>query len=150
MIGRFFHIVLAIAIFFSSSGFILNKHFCQNELKDVVFYLKAKSCHQSLEKEIKAHCASAKRGHSCPFHASAEKKEKDCCQNKSEYHKLDQDQLMAANDFKSFAFTFTLTSVSSLSLQKLIPADRQTIHYLNYKPPLIVCDAAPLLQTFLF
>ena len=45
MIQKIVHIVLAMMVLLSSSGFIVQRHFCQNELKSVSIYLKPDHCH---------------------------------------------------------------------------------------------------------
>lgn len=119
---------------------MLNKHYCKGELKSVALFSKAEPCH------------SKKAVTSCPFHPPSDEEQpekKGCCDDESELIKLDEEvevpqlnldladhpQLVAA-----LLVTVNLLSVSS---------DRKTLHYLNYKPPLIVRNLFTSLQTFL-
>lgn len=100
----------------------------------------------------------AKMPASCPMHQKLkvchkdgpEEEEKDgCCQNQSEYFVLDQDQQIQNLDFpalKNLEFLATIFIVFSIDLPTF---DNAKLHYLNYKPPLIVCDFRSSLQTFL-
>jgi len=61
----------------------MNKHYCQDTLKSVAIFAKAKSCQ---------HAQTV----ACPVHGSmtvADSDAKDCCNNESEYLKLDADWL---------------------------------------------------------
>ena len=72
-IGAFF---LALLIFGSAGGVFVNKHFCREELKSIAFFQKAESCHAAETV--------------CPMHAKETKK--NCCDNESDYVKLELDQ----------------------------------------------------------
>lgn len=81
MIARIAHITLAFLLFFSSTGLLMNKHYCQEELKSVALFAKAKSCQHT--KEIP-----------CPVHGTMivpDEDAKGCCNNESEYLKIDTD-----------------------------------------------------------
>lgn len=134
------HIILAFFIFFSSSGFVLNKHFCQGELKSMSFFVKAKPCHQTKQQVL------------CPIHAAkandTAKKKKDCCKDESDFLKSGHDQYAFESGTVDLHFMQAFCAFAS-PLVKLPAKNKKTVDYLNYKPPLIVCDLPVRLQTFL-
>lgn len=140
MIQRVTHIILAFSIFFSSTGFVLNKHFCQDELKSVAVFFKAEACH--VQKAMK----------NCPMHAamghSASKEAKGCCEDSSDYVKSETDQL---NIQPTIDLQFDPVLMNVLLVAFNVPLntfDKKAIHYLNYKPPLILVDLPVRFQTF--
>jgi hypothetical protein len=140
VIQRATHIILAFLVFFSSAGFVLNKHFCQNELKSVALFAKATPCH---DEKIMV---------DCPMHGQMEmpgnNESKGCCDDTSDYLKSETDQITQpfSIDLES---QLVLLSVAVFSANiQLLSTDKKNIHYLNYKPPLIICDLPVELQTF--
>lgn len=135
---RIVNIILALLVFISSSGLVLNKHYCMDELKNTAIFFKAKSCH---EESMMANC---------PMHkhlAGSEKK--DCCNDEAEYIKSDADQIQPVADDFSFQQSFQF-DLSWPPLNVDCPAFyKQLIHYLNYKPPLLACGLVTRFQAFL-
>ncbi len=90
---------------------------------------------------------------SCPMHSTeqphGEKKSKDCCDDETEYLKSETDQIATASQLEIDVIPFLL-SVLIVAFQIDLPSiDLQSLQYLNYKPPQIVCDLPVRLQTFL-
>lgn len=124
-------------------GFVVQKHFCQNELKGVSVFVKAASCHQNPVDEP-----------SCPMHGSeahhhGDSEQKNCCDDEVDFVKLDQEfqtesfQIQLQNDP-------VLLGIISLALRLSVSEEASSpTHFLNYKPPLLVCDFPVSLQTFL-
>jgi hypothetical protein len=136
---RFLNIILAVLIFISSTGFTVNSHFCQNQLKDVCLFFKADDCYKKFNaQKTKKSCHLEKK--SC---------ENNCCNNTSEYYKLDQDQQLISFDFKAFNTPQIIATLWIVLNLELPIETTKSIHYLNYKPPLIVSDLPVDLQTFL-
>ena len=138
MLQRLIHIVLAFLFFISSTGLVINKHYCQNELKNMALFVKAEGCHTMKQM-------------SCPMHSSPEDEnpEKGCCDDETEYVKVDEEQQIQPSEI-NIQVNPVLMSVLFVTLNLDWPSlDKQSIHYLNYKPPLIVCDLPVSLQTFL-
>jgi len=136
---RFFHSILALVLFISSSGIVLHQHFCQGKLKDVAIFAKAKPCHDQHQ--------SAKKP-ACPFHPPAEMPD-DCCDDQTDFVKSEQDQQLSNFSYKVFQ---TLTSAALIPPAinwKLPIVDYITPLYRNYKPPPLVCNRSVLLQTLL-
>lgn len=140
--NRAIHIILTFLLLIGSTGLVINKHYCRQQLKSTAFFLKAEACHQNSKQP------------SCPMHAAADDhnghgERKDCCDDQTEYLKAEVEQLLTASDFYLHLPTNPVALSVWSSIAKRTSLDRLTLHYLNYKPPLIVCDRQVLLQTFL-
>lgn len=140
MLAKALHISLAILLLFSSSGIVYSKHYCGGELKSVAFFGQAEPCHA--DKEAK----------SCPFHPTSDKEQpekNDCCDDESEIIKLDEEIEIPQFDLElpehQQLVAVLLVTADLLSFS----SDKKTLHYLNYKPPLIVRNLPVSLQTFL-
>ncbi len=135
------HIALAFVVFFSSSGFVLHRHFCQTELKRVSLYVPAKTCH-----------GSARRA--CPHHGTTPschlpQPDDNCCDDQAEFHKSEQVQLVQPFELPVLNVpVFVPVAVFAASTVPALDTGFPPAH-LTFKPP-IVCDNIPaLLQTFL-
>jgi len=136
---RFLNIILALLIFISSTGFTVNSHFCKSQLKDVRIFFKADDCY------AKFNAQKAKK--SC--HTKKQSCENNCCDNTSDYYKLDQDQQLSSFDFKSFESPYLIATLWVVFNLEASKTDSKSIDYLNYKPPLIGCDLPVDFQSFL-
>jgi len=139
LVSKILNIILAIILFLSSAGLLVNKHYCQDELKNVAIFVEAKSCHEQQEQAV------------CPHHQKAETEEEknNCCENESEFLKLDQDLQVENFDFASLKKPLQLAVVMIALTIELPSTESTNPHYLSYKPP-IVCDDLPVvLQSFL-
>ena len=144
MIQKFLHITLIITVLLSSIGFVVQRHFCQNELKSVSVFIKAESCHKNMAEES-----------SCPMHKSEEhnhdgdQEKKDCCDDTVELVKLEQ-ELQAKSLEVQLQNNPFLLGIISLALRVMLPEEAiSPTYFLNYTPPLLVCDFTVSLQTFL-
>lgn len=137
MIQKTIHIVLAALILLSSSGLIINKHFCLDQLVSVAIMTSAEKCHTPAAEEPK------------PEDSREKVEQKDCCTDTSAFLKVTQEQ-KAENTQISL---FELTDIHALALiQEPLPASVTDVSlYANryYNPPLIVWDRSVHLQTFL-
>lgn len=104
--------------------------------------MEAEACHQIREMK------------SCPMHSMADlhpqddKEKKGCCDDETQYCKDNPEQQAQSPEFD---FQNSSTTPGALVLKlcaEWLGIDKQTIHYLNYKPPLLVCDFSVSLQTF--
>ena len=133
---RFLHIALAFLTFFSSSGLLINQHYCRNELKHSALFAPAKGCH-------------AEKKANCPMHAAAHGfQKKGCCNDESLFLKHNQEQIQNEVERVKAPLPATLFALAPVFSSGLFSVDRQTIHYLNYKPPLITRDLPVSLQVF--
>lgn len=150
--SRLLNIILALLIITSSTGFVINQHYCQGELKETAFMVKAKTCHD--RSSVSNHSGPmANMPANCPMHqtnnpSSCEEK-KDCCNDETEFVKLDIDQEISSFKLpKIYGPVMAAILVFSYQMDYLSP-NLSPVPYLNYKPPLIVCDMPASLQTFL-
>lgn len=140
LLFRLFHIILAVVVFFSSTGVVLSKHYCQNELKSVAIFHKAKACH-------KQHAMK-----SCPFHPGmmipASEADKNCCDDETSYF---QDEAEWFAQPGSFHLVKILSPAQLIDYSCPAPVvwEKSSTHYLNYKPPLIAFDRPIRFQQFL-
>lgn len=133
------HIILALLVFIGSTGVVINKHYCQNELKDSKLFVAAEVCHTN------------QKAKHCPFHPPKEEtpvEKKGCCENDSQYLKTEIEQPLQPSDQAEIS-PILLSTIAVVFNIELPAFDKQTLHYLNYKPPLLVCDFPVSLQTFL-
>lgn len=132
---------------------MINKHYCQGELKATSLVFKAKSCHESA-KENETRETHAGMPANCPMHqaqtsnTSCEEK-KGCCSNESEFVKLNTDQEITSFEFQKIQMPVFVTLLVFGYHINYIEPESTPVHYQNYKPPLIVCDLPVSLQTFL-
>ncbi|MEZ4991266.1 MAG: hypothetical protein R2824_12670 [Saprospiraceae bacterium] len=142
MLQRLSHIILAILVFIGTSGLVINKHYCQNELKSIAVFHKAESCHS--KKDMAA----------CPMHAKkdqeqGENERKDCCNDHSEIVKIDQEQSFPSLDLHLSSPPVVQPPFPPTLVLSIQMSDRHSLDYLNYKPPLIICDIPVMLQSLL-
>lgn len=136
MIQRILHITLASLVLFSSTGLLVNQHFCKSELKHSALFAPAKSCH-----------ADGGDMPNCPFHTKDTGPE-GCCDDHSAFLKHKQEQVSTDLYFpKAAVLMLAPLPVFALSLpaQNL---DARSLHFLNHKPPLLLRDYRVLLQVF--
>ena len=139
MIKKTIHIGLALLILLSSSGLIINKHFCQNELVDTAFYSQAASCHESIV-VCKAVCDSQNSDEL--IHAQ------DCCKDVSSLLKVKTEQKI---EIVSIQLTKSQLNIDLRPISWISLAFFDTNHnpWDKYSPPLLVSDLLVDLQTFL-
>ncbi len=107
----------------------------------MALFLEAEKCHS--EKMMK----------NCPFHRTAtdegQSDEKGCCDDTSEYIKSENEQISSFSEISTENDHFLIDIPFVVQKIEFPSVDKQIVHYLNYKPPLIVCDFPASLQTFL-
>jgi hypothetical protein len=141
VLAQVFSLSLVLSIFLSTTGFVWHQHYCQDKLKSQSFFVKPKSCHE-LNKQ---------QNTSCPMHVNQgmnADEEKNCCDNKVSYLFDNSDKLIQKLTLKSFDFDEGI-AFSPAHVLIMPETDNYSIHYLNYKPPLILCDVPSTLQSFL-
>lgn len=131
---------MMISVLLGSVGLVVQRHFCQNELKSISVFLEAEACHEKRSAEK-----------SCPFHPpqsdSQQTAQKNCCNNDTEVIILDEDYTPSTFELGSKPVLIALISLV-LNLE-IITDDPARPHYFNYKPPLLVWDHSLRFQTFL-
>lgn len=140
MAAKFLHIILALSVLFSTTGFTLSKHFCQKELQDVSLFAKAENCQHAKTPP----CQSA--SHHCGSHSGED--DDGCCHNTAKYYKLDQEKQAQSLEFKPLKAPVLLAAVLVIFNIEL-PVDKtQFLTYQTYKPPIVCDDFQSMLQTF--
>ncbi len=140
MIQKGIHIILTLFVLLSSTGLVVNRHFCQNELKDQRLFLQAHTCHPKMM-EVP-----------CPVHGTmlvespAHGQGKGCCQNESEVITSDVELQTPPVELQISPVLWVM--VFAPFTWEAILAEVPTPQYLHYKPPLLVCDSIVSLQTF--
>ena len=140
---------MAFMLLLSSTGFSIDLHYCQGNIKSFSIFGTAKSCHAKTEKN---HCQQSKI--SCHFVKStieaSDASEKNCCSNESivvtpdmDTQKVVSEQLTETNISFISAFVAVFYAGQTLDLAKLI------IPHQNYIPPLLNQDIPVLIQSFL-
>ena len=133
---------LAVLVYARSMGFVLNAHFCQDELKDRSLFLPVKNCHEQAMEDMPADCPMHRAAGACiPTGGD----EKDCCDDRSQLLKNDQEQQF---DIPRLDLFPVLLAAATTAFCFDAPLDRLSGDYLTYKPPLLVCDLPVSLQTF--
>jgi hypothetical protein len=136
LIKRSLHIILAISVLLSSTGLVISKHFCQNELIDVAFYAKATSCHPETNQEL----PTSNENDSIQLN--------DCCKDVSNHLKVEPEQQASPqfNPIDPISDTYlpAINAVQYVSICYIHQLERY-----RYKPPLLVYDIPVNLQVFL-
>ena len=99
-------------------------------------------------------CHSGKSAVSCPMHSpdmadhQKNKEKKGCCDDETEYVKANDDQLAQSFEI-GFQHIPVLLAAFFVVFNLELPAlDSNTLHYLTYKPPIVLDDISVLLQVF--
>ncbi len=144
MLSKLIHLQLAILIFVSSTGVVLRKHYCQDQLKNTTFFVEPENCHSSMAKSCPMHAAKP----ACPLHQSSKEEKKKCCDDQSQFLKVDHEQQFQFDQLqlKNIMLIAVLLSTQNWELPRI---DLQQVAYLHYKPPLLNEDRSILFQTFL-
>ena len=146
LLHRITAISMAMLMLLSATGFSMDAHYCQDQLKGISFIGKATSCH---DKEATPPCHKTKK--SCQHkEVDLSQADKDnCCHNKNiVIEKSDVDatspQLASIQDIQlDFVAAFVAVYVFHYNAE----ADFQSNH--QYKPPIPDRDTRVLYQTFL-
>lgn len=143
MVARILHIILALGIFFSSTGFVVNTHYCQGELKALSLFVHARDCQKD---DTHRACSPAKD--SCSKHDH--EKSNDCCNDQSDYHKLDQDQQVQQSMQLELIKNPVLLGAIFVIFNITLPSwNTDSNKYLTYQPPVVFRDIPVLQQSFL-
>jgi hypothetical protein len=142
LLAKLFHSALIGILLLSSSGVVVNKHYCQDELRSVRVFAAAEPCHQGEQKPA------------CPFHPgpqhSDEPKRKGCCDDTSEYVKVNSEQSFPDQQLSQWVYPpAPAVPPTRIRLVAGPTVTRRIIPYRRYKPPLIVRDFQVELQRFL-
>ena len=130
---------MAMQLFASSVGLVVNKHYCQDELKSFALFLKPPSCHEQAQKSgLPVACPMHSKQHSNDNQPSQQKHSKSgCCDDTSQFVKADHEQ-----DFQktNLRISFDLKGMFCGFLPAIAPnmeEDRNVVTKLRYRPPLL-------------
>ena len=138
--------LMAFLMLLSSTGFSIDLHLCQGNIKSFSFIGEAKSCHS-----MKSSCSQKKM--TCQA-AQANKENvgqcsKGCCSNTTIELPADLDtQKIQSETITIPDFQFIVAFVEVFYKGK-IDFRKAIVHYLNYIPPLLDKDIPVLIQSFL-
>lgn len=139
---------MALLMLVSSTGFSIDLHYCQGQIKGFSFFGEAASCHQQAEKK---HCKKAKKAcHAAPVdQMETISCKKDCCSNKTikVEHNTDAKKIQTAE--LTPAQVEMLTAFVQVFLLENTDLTKRIIPHLNYVPPLLTKDIPVLIQSFL-
>jgi len=145
MIYRMIAMMMAVLIFFSSIGVVIDVHFCNGKLISYAFYGKAKTCYELAgfeNPEQAVEVDSLKDDHSqCNIGL------KDCCGNETQIAKNNYEYQTSSPSLttQDDIYPVLVNYVSnSLNLFKFKPSFTQ-----NYSPPFIPKNFSVLFQSFL-
>ncbi len=140
LIKKTIHIGLALIILLSSSGLMINKHFCQNVLVDASFYTEASSCHEGKEAYLAPLRSSNKSGE--------ELDKNNCCKDVSSFLKVETEQQVEfAPDKLPEVDIYSDYHLRSEQYVLIIQAHKKERY--KYATPLLVNDIFKDLQSFL-
>jgi hypothetical protein len=127
---------LAISILLSSTGLVISKHFCQNELVDVSIFSKATSCQ---EEEDNCLPSSTERELIQP---------RNCCKDSSNHLKVEVEQQaeVQSDFFENITGQEIPLTNASINQETCVSS---LLNRFKYKPPLLVYNIPVNLQVFL-
>jgi len=138
---RAFHIILLFAVFFSTTGVTVSRHYCRNEFKHFALFVEPSDCHGQ-EKQA---CGSG--GH-CSMLATSQE-ENNCCNNEAEYFKLDQEKQVPAEGLEPVKIPGPAAMIHPVLYAGFTNGYTPSSAYLLFKPPIVCDDFQSMLQTFL-
>ena len=130
----------------SSTGFSIDLHCCQGQLKSFSLFGEAKSCHSQTDQ---GHCKQKKKTCHAAFSSQNEASKKDCCSNKTIKVEKSDDVKIETAEIPPFQVKFFTAFVQVFLLKKKIDLNKVIIPHLNYVPPLLNKDIPVLIQSFL-
>lgn len=134
---------MAFIMLLSTTGFSIDLHFCQGQIKSLSFIGEAKSCHSQTTKP----CSSKKKA--CSIKTTEKDCQKDCCSNKTIIvDASDADQKIPNTELSSDQMDF-LTAFVEVYILSHYDFYKNIIPYQNYVPPLLDRDISVLVQCFL-
>ena len=128
IINKISTFLMAIVVLLTTTGFSLHKHHCTvtNETITSVAHVK--------------NCCGTNNDKDCP---------KGCCQDETEYIKLNSEIYLPATIHEFTPVQFVAV-IQYYVLNGIFDQDNKLItKYLNYRPPLLVRDISVLVQSFL-
>lgn len=140
--------MMAMLVFVSSTGFSIDLHYCQGQIKSFSLIGEAESCHQKAEKQ---HCKKQQKP--CQAAQSTPGKlgscKKNCCSNKTiKVESNDEAKKLQSTELSQKQIKFLTTFIQVFLLEE-IDLSKIIIPHLNYIPPLLNKNIPMLIQSFL-
>lgn len=139
---------MALLVLLSATGFSVDVHYCQGQIKSFSLIGKAQSCH---EKAAKKHCKSNKKScHAAPSQTIEKKAcQKNCCSDKKvEIENNDEAKPIPTTEISPVNAQF-ITAFVQVFLLEYTDLNKRIIPYLHYIPPLLSKNIPVLIQSFL-
>ncbi|MFM8448713.1 MAG: HYC_CC_PP family protein [Haliscomenobacter sp.] len=126
LLKRIGHILLALLILVSSSGVLLNKHYCQGILRSQSFFVQPPLCHSEVQENQP----------SCPYHPRTESlQDNGCCDTRSTYLKVSHPQFHSFTPLKLFPGLPTVLPIVFIPVRVLPPSDKGFSDYTAFDLP---------------
>lgn len=138
MLERVANIFVAAMVFFSTTGVVLNRHYCQNELRTTSVFVRVQACH-SMQQELPCHVQAIQCHHSDA--------DKGCCHDDAEYVHSDQLKVFQAPTAWVLPAFDLVVPLPSLSMHFAIREVTRRVHH-RYRPPDLPVAQSDLLQVF--
>ena len=142
---RFLHIILAVSVFFSTTGLVVFQHYCQKELKNLATVHEEKLKEGSLSEEASCNLFSEK----CCCAIAKENNQKNCCDTKTAYFDSAIDLQALPNNRVALEIPDLSTTIPPYSIPEFVTIKLQKTPFQHYQPPLLVCDLPVWVQSFL-
>lgn len=145
---RIISLLMAMLVLVSSTGFSVDLHFCQGEVKSFSLLGKAPSCHEKLDKK---HCNKQQKScHTAPANQDDLKHcKKDCCSNQTiKVEHNDEAKKLQTIELSQKQIKFISAFIQGFLLEKT-DLSKAIVPHLNYVPPLLSKDIPVLVQSFL-
>lgn len=136
---------LSLLMALTSIGFAVDMHYCQGKLKSYSFFGEAASCHELAK--AKTNCTAHIEKE--PLTKGCTITKKKCCENKTLYFQLDQNQEKSTDEWVISPITqlFTIAYVATFVVP--FQVEHYTQQFFHYTPPLIRFNRSILFQSFL-
>jgi len=145
---RIFALTMAFLMFFTSVGFSIDMHFCQDKMKSFSLFGKAKNCYELTNVKMPDGDSSVKES-ILPGKTTCSVKRKNCCENKTLKFELDTDSevqlssFLISKELQDFVVAYVLVFIKSTC------TDQVQTSFEHYNPPIISKDIPVLFETFL-
>lgn len=146
-------ISMALLMLLSSTGYAMDIHYCQDQLKDISLFGKSKSCHEKQETptchQTKTSLTDGQKSCHNTKDGVSKTAEDNCCHNESvviEKPDLDATPTQSTT-VQNIQLEFVAAFIAVYVFNYAVQAEQQP--FAQYKPPLPDRDVQVLYQTFL-
>ncbi len=143
MLARLANIILSFVVFFSTTGVVLNRHYCQSHVRKTALFVTPQSCHAQ-QVSPPCHLGASK-------HCSLDDEDNGCCHDDSEYVHTDQVKVFQTPAVWVLPVFKPVHAVPVFALRLSANEALASRHHHRYRPPDLhpsAVEAAALLQVF--